>query len=35
MRNFVEKTKAIFTRNGKANLLVFVFTIIISIVYII
>lgn len=34
MRNSVEKTKAILTRNSKADLLVFVFTIIISIVYI-
>lgn len=33
MRNFVEKTKAILTKKGKANLLVFVFVAIISTIY--
>ena len=33
MRDFVEKTKAIENVNGKVNLLVFVFTTIISIIY--
>lgn len=33
MRGFVEKTQSITTVNGKANLLVFVFATIVSIIY--
>lgn len=33
MREFVEKTQSIITVNGKANLLVFVFATIVSIIY--
>ncbi len=34
MRNFVEKTKAMIIVNGKVDLLVFVFTTIVSIIYV-
>ncbi len=33
MRNFVKNAKAIIVLNGKKNLLVFVFTTIVSIIY--
>ncbi len=33
MKEFVEKTQSIISMNGKANLLVFVFATIVSIIY--